>query len=276
MAHLSVTEREYIASLLNQGINLNRIAQYLQRDRKTIADEIKRNRTLVLKGTYGRPLVFCQKAFLKTCKKTKLCLSCRYPKKKGCWACSLCHEHCSDFLKVSCPRLEKSPFCCNGCPKIACPIPRYIYSPSIAQQESIQRKSLARQGSSLSKKDLEHMQKLLQEGSQKGQSFHHIYQANKEDMLCSERYLYTLKEQGLITVDPFTLPRTLQRKQAKKKRRAHKVDPACRKGRTYKDYTSFLHNNPGLFTVEMDTVEGVREDSKCFLSLAWKAIQRVI
>lgn len=117
------------------------------------------------------------------------------------------------------------------------------------------------------------MQKLLQEGSQKGQSFHHIYQANKEDMLCSERYLYTLKEQGLITVDPFTLPRTLQRKQAKKKRRAHKVDPACQKGRTYKDYTSFLHNNPGLFTVEMDTVEGVWEDSKCFLSLAWKAIQ---
>ena len=41
-------------------------------------------------------------------------------------------------------------------------------------------------------------------------------------------------------------------------------------GRKYSDFIEFTSNNPDLNIVEMDTVEGLKEESDCFLTLLWR------
>ena len=110
------------------------------------------------------------------------------------------------------------------------------------------------------------MSKLLHDGSMKGQSFHHIYISNCNDFFCSQRNLYLLKDRGLLNVKNLDMPATVQRKVRKKRQRQEtKVDKHCRTGRSYKDYQTFMNDYPGVMAVQMDGVEGLREDLKCFL-----------
>lgn len=276
--HLSYEERNAIETALNQGVKIQTIAAMLQRDRKTVSEEIKRNGEWVLKGSYGRGFTRCEHSWRKECKQAKLCHESRCHERRyrnRCQNCSHCESVCPQFKEAECEKLRRSPYCCNACKDRArCTIAKFIYLSVKAHTMSTQRKERARQGCSYSHSELEHMSKLLHDGSMKGQSFHHIYISNCNDFFCSQRNLYLLKDRGLLNVKNLDMPATVQRKVRKKRQRQEtKVDKHCRTGRSYKDYQTFMNDYPGVMAVQMDVVEGLREDLKCFLALSWPHLQ---
>jgi IS30 family transposase len=266
---LILLEREIIFKMLNENQPLSLIAKTLHRHHSSIAEEIKRNRIPVFKGSFGRSKCFCQKALDKTCRKKNLCPACPTPN-RYCFSCQKCIHSCAEFMETHCSTLERSPYCCNGCNKQStCLISRYTYSPSVAQEKADKRIREAREGCTLNTKALKDMEQLFREGISKGQAIHHIYIANKDQMFCSERQIYRFIRTGALAISPLDLPRTVQRKLRPKRKQSFKVDKACRKGRTYEDYLDYLQKHPGIFPVEMDTVVGPIDGKKCFLSLTW-------
>lgn len=91
----------------------------------------------------------------------------------------------------------------------------------------------------------------------KGQSLHHICVTQSDKLLCSERTLYKLIDQGSLTVRNIDLPRKV-RYRPRRKLKPFKVDKACRLNRAYPDYLAFLQANPETPVVQMDTVEGCK------------------
>ena len=271
--HLSALEREQIFKYLNERKNLNEIARLLSRDRKSIVMEIKRNRYFIHKGSFGMAKVYCQKATDRTCVKKDVCPHCP-TKNKYCWTCQKCVRYCDDYIKAGCEQITASPYCCNACPKDSiCTLARYRYSPLTAQKSYEKRLVETRKGISLNEKQLDDIGRIINEGSKKGQSINHIVAANRDRLPCSSRTIYSLVRKNLVGVSLFDLPRTVQRRQRNAKKSGHKVDQACRQGRTYQDFLDFKGKHPELDHVQMDTVEGVQEDVKCFLSLSFPHLQ---
>lgn len=272
-SHFSIVERELISKYLIEGFSLNKIAKLLNRDRTGIALEIKRNRVPIHKGYFGKRKIFCQKAWDKKCKKKMVCDHCPTPKLSCCF-CQKCINYCKEYAPAMCNRIKSSPFCCNGCKEEnKCTIKRYIYSPLLAQKRYEERLSDVRTGTCLNEKQLEDITKIVKDGCKKGQSIYNIVKANTDKIPCSVRTIYHLIRNGYLEVSLFDLPRTVQRKQRKVKKQNHKVDKNCRIGRTFNDYQDYLALNPSVSPVQMDTVEGVREDMKCFLSLSFPHLQ---
>lgn len=275
---LRYEERNAIETDLNKGVCIQRIAARLSRDRKTISEEIRRNGQWVEEKCYGRKLTRCEHHWKKECTESNLCHEtlCNHKKLRNrCWSCSQCEVVCPKFKPAECEQLRRSPYCCNGCKdRPSCNISKFLYLAGNANVMAAERKSLARKGCSYSHAQLRHMSRLLQEGSKKGQSFHHIYVSNRDDFFCSERNLYLLKDSGILDVKNLDMPATVQRKLHKKRHREeHKVDKYCREGRSYEDYQAYLAHNIGIMPVQMDVVEGIKDDLKCFLSLSWPHLQ---
>lgn len=279
MSQLQYFERKLIERLLDEGENLQQISEILNRDRKTIAEEIKRNRTPIAKGAYGRKHTNCHNSWARDCSVKDICgKACTNKRAAYCWQCNKCESKCPDFTPVECMTLVSSPFCCNACPNVAiCNATKYMYRASEADALAQERKSVARRGVSLSHNQLQHMSDIINAGLVKGQSFYHIAESNKDDIFCSTRYLYILKDQGYLDVKNIDMPATVGRKaDLGKYKSSHKIDSACRQGRTYSDYQEYLEDNPGVLPVEMDVVEGVKDDLKCFLALTWPHLKLTV
>ena len=76
-----------------------------------------------------------------------------------------------------------------------------------------------------------------------------------DSIMLSQSTLYRLMDYGLFTAANIDLPLKV-RYRARKKKKAHKVDKACRVGRTHADFLAFREANPDVPVVGMDTVEG--------------------
>lgn len=271
--HLTFRERDQIAALLSEGKSLSFIARELKRDQKSITDEIKRNRTPVFKGSYSKAKNSCVHAFQKACKLRNVCPTCVH-RNRLCVTCGKCEEFCASFQNAVCPKLIRSPFCCNGCTvKHLCTIRRFEYRPSIAHEKAAQRLKEARFGSSYTLDELTYIGNLFREGIKLGQSVHHIYESQRNQMICSERQVYLLINQGLLDISRLDLPRTVQQRPRAKKKMLFKVDKQCHVGRTYDDYLDYVTLHPDIGVVQMDCVESVKEDSTCLLSLSWTLLQ---
>ena len=61
-------------------------------------------------------------------------------------------------------------------------------------------------------------------------------------------------------------PRRRAKKRKNKKRRTRQ-EKEILIGRKYDDFMEYISKNPDLNIVEMDTVEGLKSDSKCILTL---------
>lgn len=270
--HLNFDERLTLEQGLKSSRSLTEIAKELGRDRKTLAYEIKTNRTFVYRNAYLKLRNNCSKAG--QCWLTHVCKSCMQSIR--CSLCEHCNKECQEFEAASCPNLEHSPFCCNGCKKQRnCRIKRYIYVAKHAQLKSEKRRSESRAGHLLTEDQLRWLSDFLLPLIKQGQSIHHIYIHHASQMPCSERTVYELIHDGLLDVKSIDLIATVQRK-IRRKKPEHKVDPACVKGRTHEDYQAFMADNPGILPVEMDSVESLQGEPTSLLSLSWPHLQLVI
>ena len=234
--HLTITERQKILEMLDENENCKTIAAIVAKDERTVSREIKKRRNRQDNRRYGL-----------------------YGKKDD----------------SECKRLQRFPFVCNGCDKrkYCCKQYKFFYDPSIAQEnyEIILRDS--RIGLDITLEDKIIFDTILKDGLSKGQSIHHIVEANKDKLRYSERSAYRLVDRSQTIVQALDL-----RRKVKLKPRKHYVykedNKMVRKGRTYADFIAYLAENPLIHPVQIDTVESVSTGiHKCLLTIHFPSLR---
>lgn len=262
--HLSIEERSTIKVMLDSAASFKTIAKKLGRDCTTISKEVRNHLIFQKTGCYGRPFNDC--ANRRSCSFSALCYdtNCHF---KHCSNCSKCHLHCPDYFKEHCPSLAKPPYVCNSCSRRnSCTLEKHVYSAVAAQREYELVRSESRSGISLSEDEALQLDRFLSPLIRKGQSVHHICVSNPSKIMFSEKTIYNYISSGVFSARNIDLPRQVAYKPRKSAHDSFKVDKACRIGRTYQDFRTFLEGCPDCPIVEIDSVEG-KKGGKVLLTI---------
>lgn len=262
--HLTLEDRMFIEASLDEGKSFREISKYLCKDPSTISAEVQRNRipNTWNRGSFTNSYNFCIHRF--RCKKVNVCekiVICD----KHCRTCHICNSVCKRFELETCRQIEKAPYVCNGCdrPRNKCQIStKFNYNAKSAQRKYEERLVSAREGISLTKKQLHELDAVVKPLIQQGQSPYMII-AGHPELNISVSTLYNYIDRGML----LTRNIDLKRKVKFKPRKVHKTQITDRDvfiGRTYKDFLD-SHSDEEPFW-EMDTVESAKGSGKCILT----------
>lgn len=256
--HLNLESRVTIETQLNGRNSFKGIALLLGKDCTTISKEVRKHICFEKNGAYGRAFNDCRLAFCRQCSSKNTCPSCFSPN-RACWSCGKCISSCTLYEKYICPKLIKPPYVCNGCPERSkCSLEKRLYKAVVAQKEYELVRSESRSGFALSEQDLKHLDSVVSPLLKKGQSLHHISIHHADELMKSERTLYTYINSGLFTARNIDMPRTVRMRPRKSAPQAIKVDKSCRIGRDMECFRKFKEENPFLPIRQIDSVEGVK------------------
>ena len=232
--HLSYEERKNIEDGLNSRKSINKIAKELNRTHSTILREIDRNKV------YSEPSTF--------------------------------NNYNVNFNKdLTCEKLKKSPYVCNGCKsRSGCRKQRWTYYARKANDSYKELISNCRQGISLTEEEIYNINNVITPLVKKGQTTNHLYINHPEILNFSKVSFYNYINAGVFEFGPLDFPRIVKHKKRKNKKRRTRQEREILIGRKYNDFIEFTSKNPELNIVEMDTVEGLKTDSKCILTLFWR------
>lgn len=235
--HLSYEDRKNIEDGLNENKSINQIAKELNRSHSTILREIDRN---------------------KISSKTKN------------WTINKKQENPN--YNYHCDKLDKSPYVCNGCKsRSGCRKNRHTYYARRADDMYKEIKTESRKGINLTSEEVYEINKVLTPLIKKGQTINHLYINHPELLDFSKPSFYNYINAGIFEFRAIDFPRIVKYKKRKNsdKRRTRK-EREIRIGRTYDDFIKYISENPDLNIVEMDTVEGIKDEPYCFLTLLWR------
>ena len=234
--HLSYEDRKNIEDGLNDNKSINQIAKEICRSHSTILREIDRNKVYFQPKQYGT------------------------------------YKNNNYDRDISCERLSKSPYVCNGCKsRSGCRKERWTYYARNANDSYKEVKSEARKGINLTPEEVYNINIPLAPLSKKGQTINHLYINHPDILDFSKPSFYNYVNNGVFEFGPLDFPRIVKYKKRKNsnKRRTRK-EREILIGRTHDEFIEYISNNPDLNIVEMDTVEGLKEESDCFLTLFWR------
>lgn len=253
--HLTLDDRSYIHTCLNAGHSFRQIARHLDKDPSTISKEVRLHRMSLSTGAVGR---IPNKCIHKTgCTVMGLCdkSDCKLA---SCRSCKKCNTICPDFQEEHCHLLLKPPYVCNGCKLMnRCVLVKYVYRALPANHNYQNNLVGCRIGISYTEDELQYMDEVITPLVKKKQSIHHICVTQADNILCSERTIYKLIEQGVLSVRNIDLPRKV-RYRPRRRNKPYKVDKNCRIGRTYQDFQTYIEEHPDTPIVQMDSVEGCK------------------
>ena len=237
--HLSLKDREKIEECLNEELSINIISKLLKVNHSTIIREVERNKV------YCKPKNF-----------------------------SL-HYSMADFKDHykydHCIKLDKSPHVCNGCKsRSGCRKERFTYYARKANDSYKEVMSESRKGINLSEEEVFNIDNTITPLIMKGQTVNHVYINHPEVLNISKTSFYNYTSLGLFKFKPSNLPRMVKYKKRKNNKRRTRQEREIRIGRTYEDFIDYTSKDTNLNIVEMDTVEGLKSDSKCMLTLLWR------
>lgn len=237
-SHLTLEERRIILTGIINGSTKTAIAQTIGKDKSTVGKEIRLHRVLS--------------------HKCKMPLECSNYRK--CPFERQCSLECPEYSPFRCPRRDRTPGACNGCPEWSrCRFDKYQYCPEDAHMDYRTTLVDSRQGVNLTSQEARAMAEIIKPLLRQGQSPFQIVTGHPE-LGISEKTLYNYIENGVfheiagITV--MDLRRQVSRKLPRKKAQAYKkrADRKYLLGRTYRDYSSYMSENPDAFVTQMDTV----------------------
>lgn len=274
--HLTTTQRIKIEKGLMDGRSFAFIARSIEKHPSTVAKEVKKYRYFPKRDNAGNDL---QCAFFKSCQMRFLCddKDCIRP-------CKLCYDTtlrkrkcsliCPDYQENVCSKIQKAPYVCNGCPKFRrCILQHALYSAQQADESARELLLSSRDGINQSPADIAILDELISPLLKQGQSLAHIYAHHGHEIPCSRRTLYNYIDKGVFTARNIDLRRRVRYK-CKERKTGTRISLAAREfriGRTYEDFCSLMKKEPGLYVVEMDTVEGGRGNSKqAFLTMLFR------
>ncbi len=234
--HLSYENRKNIEDGLNDNKSINQIAKEINRSHSSILREIDRNKVYFEPKQYGT------------------------------------YKNNNYDRDISCQRLSKSPYVCNGCKsRSGCRKERYTYYARKADDSYKELKSNARKGINLTPEEVYLINTTLTPLIKKGQTINHLYINHPDILDFSKPTFYNHINNGVFEFGPLDFPRIVKYKKRKNsnKRRTRK-EREILVNRKYTNFIEFISNNPDLNIVEMDTVEGLQTESDCFLTLLWR------
>lgn len=275
--HLSTSQRIHIEKGLNDGLSFAAIARKLDKHPSTIAKEVKKYRTLQPREKDPKKPARC--ALFKECtlrflcdKKdcVKMCKSCYDVKLQV----SKCSYLCSEYREPQCASISKAPFVCNRCARQrTCNKEKAYYIAQNADQSSQELLVSCRQGINQAPADIAMLDTLISPLLAQGQSLAHIYAFHGHEIPCSRKTLYNYIDQGVFTAKNIDLRRKVRYK-CKPRKAGTRVSLAAKEfriGRTYEDFQKFIQENPDIPVVELDTVEGGRDNStQAFLTIFFR------
>ena len=228
--HLSYEDRKNIEDGLNENKSINQIAKELNRNHSTILREIDRNKK------YSEPSSWNNY--------------------------KLNHPD----LDLSCERLKHSPYVCNGCKsRSGCRKIRWTYYAREAQKDY---EELIK---SLNAEEIYNINEIITPLIKKGQTTNHLYINHPDILNFSKSSFYRYINSGVFEFGPLDFPRIVKYKKRKNSsNRRTRKEREILIGRKYSDFIELTSNNPDLNIVEMDTVEGLKEEPDCFLTLLWR------
>ncbi len=256
---MTIDDRAIILSELSKNTSFKDIASLLGKDATTISKEIRKHRYFEKSGSCGKSFNNCIHTFNRSCNHKKVCNKCSQRNNRYCWSCGICMDTCTDYKPYSCPKLGKAPYVCDGCKtRSNCTLEKAYYKPYKAQKDYEMLRSESRSGFSVSENELEYLDNVISPLLKKGHSIHHIAISHADELMTSERSLYTYVNNNLFTARNIDMPRTVRMRPRKKKSTNIKVDKTCRVGRSYENFLSFRENNPDIPVRELDSVEGIK------------------
>lgn len=265
--HLTNEERLRIEMSLKARVSLKQIAASLDKHASTISREIRSHSLNSDKYTPYRKhnrcvcRTDCQIRYL--CADKPNCL-------RRCSTCNLCNQVCPDFEEQICYKLYDPPYVCNGCiEESRCVLRKKYYINKKAHEAYRETLIESRIGANISEDELLALDEFVSPLIRRGQSVHHIVSNNPDQFNISEKSVYRYVDGGLLKAKNIDMPRVCRLKPRKSKPVTHKVDSACRIGRTYADFTAFMETS-SLSAVEMDSVIG-RVGGKVLLTLMFKS-----
>ena len=234
--HLSYEDRKNIEDGLNENKSSNQIAKKLNRNHSTILREIDRNKK------YSEPSSWNN------------------------------YKINNPNLNLSCERLKHSPYVCNGCKsRSGCRKIRWTYYAREAQKDYEELIKSCRQGINLNAEEIYNINEIITPLIKKGQTTNHLYLNHPDILNFSKSSFYRYINSGVFEFGPLDFPRIVKYKKRKNSsNRRTRKEREILIGRKYSDFIEFTSNNPDLNIVEMDTVEGLKEESDCFLTLLWR------
>lgn len=246
--HLSLTDRNEIEKGLLNNLSLKDIAISISKDPTTVSKEIKKHR-IKKDGNFYNGNNNCVNR--KDCMLTDICnINCR----KKCSRCSLCNSKCKHFIPITCKRLSRFPYTCNGCDKKKnCRSDKYYYRALSSYNSYKTTLSESRQGISITEEELYKLDSIVSPLVKQGLSISYIH--STQDIGCTKSTLYNYIENNYLSIGNLDLPRKVRFRTRKKRRTAPKKS-TIRNGRTYEDFLKYIEDNPDDSIVEMDTVEG--------------------
>lgn len=272
---LTFEDRLEIEQMLSVDMRVSTIAESLGFSRQSITREIIRSRIDEGRARiYGKYWNGC--VYQRTCRVTRACnfdSECA----KRCASCRIvnCTKTCTEFKANSCPRLARSPWCCNGCPSYkACAYTRLRYSAKAAQARAEELLVSSRIGPDITEDELALIAHIAAPLLKRGQSPAQIWLAYKDSMPCSERSFYRHVANGNIPgVVALNLPSALRCKpRSKEVSTKTNISEDALVGRTYADFL-LLGDGERSSACEMDCVCGIITDKAALLTVylrPWK------
>jgi IS30 family transposase len=256
--YLTYEDRLSLQACLKENLSFGAICLKLNKDRTTIAKEVKRHTKELKTGHSGWPYNACRKRT--SCKAKLICKKedCTHSAILYCKLCRICNDVCPDYKEEICSNRFKPPYVCNGCKQFnKCTLKKMVYDAEDAHVAFSENISESRSGILSTEAELVRLNALVSPLIKQGQSVHQVYASNVDELMCSEKTLYNYIDACLFDVRNIDLPRKVKYRPRYKKPE-FKIDKGCRIGRNYKDFQAFVEKNPELPIVQMDSVIGNR------------------
>lgn len=234
--HLSYEDRKNIEDGLNENKSINQISKEINRSHSSILREIDINKK------YSEPSAWNN------------------------------YKINHSDLVLSCERLKHSPYVCNGCKsRSGCRKVRWTYYAREADNSYKEVKSEARKGINLTAEEIYKINSILTPLIKKGQTINHLYINHPDILDFSKPSFYNYVNNGVFEFSPLDFPRIVKYKKRKNsKNRRTRKEREILINRKYDDFQKFISNHPDFNIVEMDTVEGLKDENDCFLTLLWR------
>ena len=259
--HLTFDKRSIIEELLKLRHSIRRISDITGYSPSSISREIKTHAAKHVPRT-------CDCINYLHCTRKHICNpdgSCE----KLCRNCSVAKKKCPDYSQAYCDdALENKTGVCNFCDKKhRCHFTYYLYDAKKAQKEANEALVNSRNGRNISAEHLAKVNEIVTPLLKKGQSVYHIVQEHGSELGLSESTLYRMIHDCSLDARAIDLRDAVKRKpRRKKKDNGYKNMTTVKESRKYEDYLAYIAEND-VPTVQMDCVEGIKEDKAAILTL---------
>ncbi|MBQ9862611.1 MAG: IS30 family transposase [Lachnospiraceae bacterium] len=263
--HLTYKQRVIIEDRLSQRCSIRYIANELEKSPSTISREIQKNVEVTVSKDND-----C--AHRKGCPNKNRCT------KEGCNSlcaeCKIvsCKKYCPDYVPIKCKRLSKPPYVCNGCPQRGhCQHRRVLYNSHKAQTDYNKNLKERRQGYDITTGQLKTINELASPMIKNGCSPYHIKQTYGDKIPVSEATLRRMIHGNVLDARDIDLREVVKRKERKRTRNKDRLARihVSKIDHLYSDYLDYIKEH-GVHTVEMDCVEGKKDEKATLLTLHFK------